>query len=89
MKIGIKFCGGCNPKYDRKYAENFLREKLPKEYLIEYVKDNQIYDYVFIINGCQTQCASSKNFCVINKIYSIYSLEFLYNLILKTDFLFL
>lgn len=38
MKIGIKFCGGCNPKYDRKYAESVLRKYISKEHTIDYVK---------------------------------------------------
>ncbi len=88
MKIGIKFCGGCNPKYDRKYAESILKMKLSKKYDLEYVKDNKIYDYVFIINGCQVQCASYKEFFVTKNIYSIYSVTSLNELIDKLYFLF-
>ena len=88
MKIGIKFCGGCNPKYDRKYAESILREHISKEHTIDYVSDYQSYDYVFIINGCQAQCASSENFHVEKNIYSIYSLKSLDDLIQKLYFLY-
>ena len=88
MKIGIKFCGGCNPKYDRKYAENILRTKLSKDYIVEYVKDKEIYEYVFIINGCQAQCASTKEFYVLKNTYSIYSLETLNKIIQKYIFCF-
>lgn len=27
MKIGIKFCGGCNPRYERKLAFELLKKK--------------------------------------------------------------
>lgn len=74
MKIGLKFCGGCNSKYDRSKVTEILKIKLSK-HQIEYVKDNENYDYTFIINGCQRACASYKEFNTIKEIFSIFSLE--------------
>ena len=75
MRIGIKFCGGCNPKYDRSKVAEILKEKINKKYKVEYVRDNETYDFVFIINGCQVACASREGFIVLKKSYTIFSLS--------------
>ena len=30
MKIGIKYCGGCNPRYDRSQEVEKLKKKFPQ-----------------------------------------------------------
>lgn len=29
MKIGIKYCGGCNPRYDRSHEVDKLKKRFP------------------------------------------------------------
>ncbi len=60
MLIGIKYCGGCNPRYDRSKFIKLLNKKLPscKFEIISLIKE---YDYVFIVCGCDSICANAKN----------------------------
>jgi hypothetical protein len=56
LKVGIKYCGGCNPYYDRvalvKQIESRLRGK------VEFVSpDGDHVDLVLAVEGCQTACA--------------------------------
>ena len=60
MKVGTKFCGGCNPKYDRINALEYMKVQL-ENYKFSYVKDEEIYDYIVIICGCHAICASHGN----------------------------
>ena len=70
MRIGIKFCGGCNPRYDRVKLANVLKMKL-HSCTVEDIEDNNIYDVVFVFSGCSVNCASIKEFKVLKKIYFI------------------
>lgn len=57
MKIGIKFCGGCNPRYDRNlFLAQFI--EMHPDHEIEHAKENVCYDYLLIIAGCTSCCAS-------------------------------
>ena len=56
MKIGIKYCGGCNPKYDRADQVRILRETHPEQDW-EYVKEEFFYDLLLVIGGCGSCCA--------------------------------
>ncbi len=78
MLIGIKFCGGCNPRYDRKKVANSLTKTLnliDKNCSIKDVEDHKEYDIVFVISGCLVNCASIKEFHVRNRLYYITSQE--------------
>jgi len=67
MRIGIKYCGGCNPKYDR---INFVK-KLIDEYksiLFETARDNEYYNLVIIICGCTSACVNHDKLIGLKKI---------------------
>ena len=55
MKRAIKYCGGCNPRYDRvalvRKLEDRLGQKLPS------VQPRDLYDEVYVVCGCSAQCA--------------------------------
>lgn len=56
LKIGIKYCGGCSPSYDRIAAAEALREKLKlRGELVQY--DDPRAELVVVIMGCSTACA--------------------------------
>jgi len=61
LKIGIKYCGGCNPYYDRvalvKRVEGRLRGK------VEFISaaDDGV-DLVLAVEGCNTACADLSSF---------------------------
>ena len=56
MICGIKYCGGCNPRYNRtKFFEN-LKKTCP-EINFAYIQPNASYDHLIVINGCPSKCA--------------------------------
>ncbi|MBU3092957.1 hypothetical protein K2F40_01650 [Clostridium sp. CM028] len=61
MKIGIKYCGGCNPTYDRPGVVSKLKKYIGKAHSIETAKHGIIYDVVVILCGCTSACASHQN----------------------------
>lgn len=60
MKVGIKFCGGCNSRFDR--GREFQRLK-KRVHQVQWVsgRENEICDYWLVICGCQRICAETKN----------------------------
>ena len=61
LKVGIKYCGGCNPDYDRvalvKQLESCLQGK------VEFVSpENDHVDFVLAVEGCKTCCAELSSF---------------------------
>ncbi len=68
MKVGIKYCGGCNPKYNRTEMVNKLINKYP-EIDFEPVKEHVFYDAVLIINGCKRSCAGHQMLDTDKKIF--------------------
>jgi 4-hydroxybutyrate CoA-transferase len=58
MNICIKYCGGCNPKYDRKKIIDYLKRDF-KEFNIITSLDNARCDFVVVISGCASRCLST------------------------------
>jgi hypothetical protein len=57
MKVGVKFCGGCNPYIDRKQVNDRVKDLLiPQGYVFEYF-DFKDCDAFLVINGCSLSCA--------------------------------
>jgi len=55
MKAAVKFCGGCNPAYDR--ADYWDRIRRASESRIEWVpRQGEDYCALMVICGCQTAC---------------------------------
>jgi hypothetical protein len=55
VKIGIKYCGGCNPLYDRVGAVKRIKERLDDRIdLVSY----EVEDIagVLVVAGCPTAC---------------------------------
>jgi len=55
-KIGIKYCGGCNPTYDRVEMVQEVRS-LGKNRFIFHGYDQPGLDGVIVVNGCPRECA--------------------------------
>lgn len=56
MKIGIKYCGGCNPSYDRVAAAARIRDRfINTTEIVPY--DDPAADIVFAVMGCSSACA--------------------------------
>ena len=61
LKVGIKYCGGCNPGYDRVALADFVKKSLHGR--VEFVSlDSEAIDAVLAIEGCKTCCADLSSF---------------------------
>ena len=61
IKVGIKYCGGCNPVYDRVAAVKEMEERLRgKAVLVPWHDDSA--DAVVIVAGCATSCVDGEPF---------------------------
>lgn len=55
LKVLIKYCGGCNPDYDRVALVDHLKERLKNN--IQWVQsDAKEADVILLIAGCKTAC---------------------------------
>ncbi len=72
MKAGVKFCGGCNPRYDRGGSFRKMKEHLKD---IEWVtgKKEEICDYWLLICGCQRGCIDAEDFTATQQILKLES----------------
>ena len=69
LKVGIKYCGGCNPYYDRVALAKQIANRLAGKVEIVRLDHDQI-DQVLAVEGCNTACADlshidRKKICVI------------------------
>lgn len=56
FKVGVIFCGGCNPYFDRaKLYKEIVSEFSASCDFMVYSKDKS-FDIVLLINGCQSEC---------------------------------
>jgi len=61
VRVGLKYCGGCNPEYDRvslvKHIEKSLQGK------VEFVKpESEGVGLILVVEGCSTACADLSTF---------------------------
>jgi 4-hydroxybutyrate CoA-transferase len=57
--IAVKYCGGCNPRYDRVKLAQALREDLPE---FEFSgADAPDPDFVLVVYGCQARCVAHEH----------------------------
>lgn len=60
IRIGVKYCGGCNPTYDRVALVKTIKENLSG--LIEVAGADNGVDLVLAVHGCVTACADLSDF---------------------------
>jgi len=61
LTIGVKYCGGCNPEYDRAaLAEEIAAILRPRARFVP--ADEKGVDLVLAIHGCPTACADLSPF---------------------------
>jgi hypothetical protein len=61
LRIGIKYCGGCNPLYDRVAAVKNLEEKLQGKALFVAAGTEEV-DLILAVQGCDRACADLSPF---------------------------
>jgi hypothetical protein len=61
LKVGIKYCGGCNPGYNRVATAEYIEHSLHGR--VEFVSlENKDINLVLAIEGCKTCCADLSSF---------------------------
>ena len=84
MEIGVRFCGGCNPRYDRGAALEIIKNARPQDrFLI--AEEGKEYDMLLIIGGCTNCCASYDHFHSRTGVEKIWSQDHLPALIEEID----
>lgn len=58
MKIGIKYCGGCNPHYDRTDVAKKLQRDFPQINVGSAASSPGAHDLIIVANGCHSACAN-------------------------------
>lgn len=58
MLCGVKFCGGCNPRFQRADALDTVRQHFAGRIGFEYAEEDKVYDLLLVIGGCTNCCAS-------------------------------
>ena len=58
MAIRVKYCGGCNPRYDRRAVTEKLRAAFPQAEFVEMGDDEGEFDHVIVLCGCPAACAA-------------------------------
>lgn len=69
-RVALKYCGGCNPGFDR--VEFFNRIRAAAKDSIEWVTlDDPDFDAILIISGCDTACPEQSIDSSTGRIVSI------------------
>ena len=71
MKIGIKYCGGCNPRYARTAFANRIINTLSDSIVFEKATETSDYDVLLVINGCRNACTHFSRFSVRQDIIQV------------------
>jgi 4-hydroxybutyrate CoA-transferase len=58
-RIRIKYCGGCNPGYDRSFLVERIKTRMGDA--VKWVS-SEPYDLVIAVQGCETACADLAEF---------------------------
>lgn len=74
MDIGIKFCGGCNPRYNRIQCVEKIKAKFPEHNYVT-PKDKKICDIWVIVCGCTRACADSEDLISLKKKFILKSFK--------------
>ena len=56
MTVGVRYCGGCNPRFDRVAAVGHLAAACPQA-AVEPAEPGKVYDLLLIVGGCFACCA--------------------------------
>lgn len=71
MKCGVRFCGGCNPRFDRGAVfRKFQNEMTGIDF--SHAVEGERYDILLVIGGCTACCASYEQFAVDGDVYKIW-----------------
>lgn len=52
LNCTVKFCGGCNPRYDRGSAYKTIAQQVSDIAAFSLPRENEHYDLLLILKGC-------------------------------------
>jgi len=58
-KIGVKFCGGCNPQINRSRIYKELRQQFPERCGLIQSEPTDLWDVGILLCGCPVACADA------------------------------
>lgn len=61
LKVAFRYCGGCNPRYDRGALVKRLTEK-HQEWDAGIAAEGVHYDLLIVVGGCPSCCAAWEQF---------------------------
>jgi len=67
MNIRVKYCGGCNPGYERVEAVEHIRNALKGKAVLS-LSDKGKPDFILAVQGCETACADLSLFTDVETI---------------------
>ncbi|NCB43539.1 MAG: hypothetical protein EOM59_13115 [Clostridia bacterium] len=70
-KVGVRYCGGCNPRYDRGGVFQKIRDRL-QDIDFEVAQEGVEYDALLVIGGCTSCCASYHQFTYCKGVVKIW-----------------
>lgn len=74
MVIGIKYCGGCNPVYDRgRRVRSFMEDNPAHEYVTS--DTGRVCDVWMVVCGCSRRCVDTKGLKAVRKLALLWDEE--------------
>ena len=61
MRVGLKYCGGCNPEYDRVALARHIEESL-QDKIAFVLPESEGIELLLAVEGCSTACADLNAF---------------------------
>ncbi|MDK2919931.1 MAG: hypothetical protein PWQ37_2664 [Candidatus Petromonas sp.] len=61
IKVGVKYCGNCNPYIDTQQLFSILQNELQDEIIFTHW-EKKPYDALLILSGCPADCAKRPQF---------------------------
>lgn len=83
--IGIRYCGGCNPKYERKNFVDRVQKTFEGRIDFELAKEDKEYDGLMVVGGCSNCCAAYKQFTTKSAPMLIWGDEFFDDVVKKIN----
>lgn len=74
MKCGVKFCGGCNPRFERGEVYRDIKQTI-QNIDFSYASEDEVYDILLVIGGCSSCCASYHQYKVNGDVYKLWDLS--------------
>lgn len=68
MRIGVKYCGGCDPGYDRVALARHLQEGLADRAELV-APDSEGVSLVMVLAGCPSKCADTSSFAGLKTLW--------------------